>query len=43
MIIALRYDTMYCYDVVGYSYSDVTSGTAKKAEEKECTRKGKFC
>jgi len=24
--IKLRYDTMYCYDVVGYSPSDVTSG-----------------
>ena len=22
----VRYNTMYCYDVVGYSPSDVTSG-----------------
>jgi len=26
MIIQLHYNTMYCYDVVGYSSSDVTSG-----------------
>jgi len=26
MIIQVRYDTMYYYDVVGYSSSDVTSG-----------------
>jgi len=26
MIIPVRYDTVYYYDVVGYSTSDVTSG-----------------
>jgi len=26
MIIQVRYDTMYYYDVVGYSSTDVTSG-----------------
>jgi len=26
MIIQVRYDTMYYYDVVGYSSRDVTSG-----------------
>jgi len=26
MIIQVRYDTMYYYDVVDYSFSDVTSG-----------------
>ena len=26
MIIQVRYDTMYYYDMVGYSSSDVTSG-----------------
>jgi len=26
MIIQVSYDTMYYYDVVGYSSSDVTSG-----------------
>jgi len=26
MIIPVRYNTMYCYDAVGYSSSNVTSG-----------------
>jgi len=33
MIIQARYVTVFCYDVIGYSSSDVTSDTVEKCEK----------